>query len=446
MMGKLVDFVLGEGPKGSPPERVRWLIVEQQARSEVLIGWVQFALVAFFLVLYTVSPKTSAGTQFQPVPWVLGAFFGFTLLRLAFAYRRWLHPALLVIGVCIDMALLMALIWSFHLQYEQPAPFYLKVPTLLYVFIFIALRALRFEPLYVIAAGLAAAAGWLGLLAYAALSADMVVTRDYVRYMTSNSVLVGAEIDKVIAILMVTAILALALARSRRILFRAVLDSVLAKDLSRFVAPEVADRISSSDVGLKPGDGEVREASILFTDIEGFSTISEKVPPERLVALLNEYFEAMSTAVDRHGGVITQFQGDAMLIAFNTVKPDPDHAANAVRTALAIREATRERRFGGDGGVPMRTRCGLNTGLIVTGAVGAKGRLLYTVHGDEVNIAARLEQLNKKYGTYVLASESTVRAAGSGFVFERVDELAVRGRNAPTVVYRLNEGPAAPTA
>ncbi|MGQ0510305.1 MAG: adenylate/guanylate cyclase domain-containing protein [Betaproteobacteria bacterium] len=446
MIGKLVDFVLGEGPQGSPPERVRWLIVEQQARSEILIGWVQFTLVAFFLVLYTVSPKTSAGTQFQPVPWVLGAFFAFTVLRLAFAYRGWLHPAVLVVGVCIDMALLMALIWSFHLQYEQPAPFYLKVPTLLYVFIFIALRALRFEPLYVIAAGLAAAAGWLGLLAYAAQSADMVVTRDYVRYMTSNSVLVGAEIDKVIAILMVTAILALALARSRRILFRAVLDSVLAKDLSRFVAPEVADRISSSDTGLQPGEGELREASVLFTDIEGFSTISEKVPPERLVALLNEYFEAMLEAVERHGGAITQFQGDAMLVTFNAVKPDPAHAANAVRVARAIREATRERKFGGDGGVPMRTRCGVNTGLIVTGAVGARGRLLYTVHGDEVNIAARLEQLNKKYGSYILVSESTVRAAGAEFVFERVDELAVRGRSAPTVVYRLSEAPSAPTA
>jgi len=436
MMRKLLDFILGEGPRGSPPERVRWLIVEQQARSELLIGWVQFALVAFFLVLYTVSPKTSGGTDFQPVPWVLGAFFAFTLLRLAFAYRRWLHPALLVVGVCIDMALLMALIWSFHLQYEQPAPFYLKVPTLLYVFIFIALRALRFEPLYVIAAGLAAAAGWLVLLAIAAMSGDMVVTRDYVRYMTSNSVLVGAEIDKVIAILMVTAILALALARSRRILYRAVLDSVLAKDLSRFVAPEVADRISSSDAGLNPGDGEVREASILFTDIEGFSTISEKVPPERLVALLNEYFEAMSAAVDRHGGVITQFQGDAMLIAFNTIKPDQAHAANAVRTALAILEATQERRFGGER-VRMRTRCGINTGRIVTGAVGARGRLLYTVHGDEVNIAARLEQLNKKYGTYVLASESTVTAAGGGFAFERLDTLAVRGRSAPTAIFSL---------
>jgi adenylate cyclase len=436
MWRRFLDLLLGEGPTGSPPARVRWLVVEQQVRSEILIGWVQLALVLFFVVLYTVSAKTSAGTRFLPVPWVLAAFLGFTLLRLLAAHRRWLNPPLLLIGICVDMALLMGLIWSFHLQYEQPAPFYLKAPTLLYAFLFIALRALRFEPLYVAAAGIAAAAGWLLLLGYAAMSGEMVVTRDYVHYMTSNSVLVGAEIDKIISILMVTAVLVLGLVRARRILYRAVLDSVLAKDLSRFVAPEVADRISASEHGLKPGDGEVREASVLFTDIEGFSTISEKVSPERLVALLNEYFESVSAAVDRHGGAITQFQGDAMLVTFNAVKPDPDHAANAVRCALAIQHETRERGFGGD--VRMRTRCGINSGRIVTGAVGARNRLLYTVHGDEVNIAARLEQLNKKYATYILATDSTVRGAGAEFAFRRVDEVTVRGRATPTVIYTLD--------
>jgi adenylate cyclase len=435
MWQRIVSFALGEGPRGTPPERVRWLIGEQQFQSEILIGWVQFALVVFFVALYTVSPKTSAGTQFLPVPWVLGAFFAFTLLRLALAQRRLLNTALLVAGVCIDMALLMGLIWSFHLQYEQPAPFYLKAPTMLYVFIFIALRALRFEPLYVAVAGSAAAAGWLVLLGYAAFSGEMVVTRDFVRYMTSNSVLIGAEIDKVISILMVTAVLALGLARARRTLFRAVLDSVFAKDLSRFVAPEVADRISTSERALQPGDGEVRVASVLFTDIEGFSTISEKVSPEQLVSLLNQYFDSVSRAIDRHGGTIAQFQGDAMLVTFNTVKDDPEHAANAVRTAIAIQEATRERSFGG---VRMRTRCGLNTGRIVTGAVGARDRLLYTVHGDEVNVAARLEQLNKQYGTYVLATEATVQAAGPEFSFARVDEITVRGRSTPTTVYTLS--------
>ena len=438
MWRRIVSFALGEGPKGTPPERVRWLIGEQQVQSEILIGWVQFALVVFFIVLYAVSAKTSAGTLFLPVPWVLGAFFVVTALRIVLAQRRLLNPALLLGGVCIDMALLMGLVWSFHLQYAQPAPFYLKAPTMLYVFIFIALRALRFEPLYVLVAGLAAAVGWLALLAYAATSGDMVVTRDYVRYMTSNTVLIGAEIDKVISILAVTAVLTLGLVRARRVLFRAVLDSVLAKDLSRFVAPEVADRISASDRALEPGDGEVRVASVLFTDIEGFSTISEKLTPERLVRLLNDYFEAVSVVIDRHRGAITQFQGDAMLITFNTVRDDPEHAANAVRTALEIQRTMLGRTFGD--GVQLRTRCGINTGRIVAGAVGAKDRLLYTVHGDEVNIAARLEQLNKRYGTYVLATEATAQAAGAAFSFERVGEVTVRGRNAPTTVYTPVQG------
>jgi adenylate cyclase len=133
--------------------------------------------------------------------------------------------------------------------------------------------------------------------------------------------------------------------------------------------------------------------------------------------------------------VITQFQGDAMLITFNTLREDPAHAAAAVRTALEIEAATRRLTFGE--GITMRTRCGINTGRIVACAVGAKNRLLYTVHGDEVNVAARLEQLNKTYHTYVLATESTVRAAGGGFSAERVGEVTVRGRTQPTTVYAL---------
>jgi adenylate cyclase len=149
--------------------------------------------------------------------------------------------------------------------------------------------------------------------------------------------------------------------------------------------------------------------------------------------MLNAYFAAVSDAIDRHGGVINQYQGDAMLITFNTLKDDPDHAANAVRTALAIQDATRERSFGD--GIQLRTRCGINTGRIVAGAVGTGERLLYTVHGDEVNIAARLEQLNKTTGTYVLVTENTVQATGDAFAFERVAEVTVRGRSQPTAVY-----------
>ena len=149
-----------------------------------------------------------------------------------------------------------------------------------------------------------------------------------------------------------------------------MLDSTTAHDLSRFVAPEVADRIASADEEIQPGDGEVKEATILFTDIEKFSTISEKLEPDELMRTLNEYFAAVSAVIDRCGGVITQFEGDAMLITFNTAKSDPDHAANAVRTAAGIQDVVTGTTFGD--GIRLLTRCGINTGRLIAGAVGTK--------------------------------------------------------------------------
>jgi adenylate cyclase len=437
MLKNLAEFIFGARLDRRLPDRVSHSIAEQQIKSEILIGWVQLTLVLFFGTLYTIAPKTSAGTGFTPVPWALALYFLFTMLRLAASYRHFLPRWLLMASVVMDMGLLMLLIWSFHLQYEQPASFYLKAPTMLYVFIFIALRALRFDATYIVFAGATAALGWLVLILYVlfAVPDDPMITRDYVEYLTSNSILVGAEIDKIVSILLVTGVLAIALIRAERMLNKAVLDSTTAHELSRFVAPEVADMIASADEEIQPGDGEVKVASILFTDIEKFSTISEKLEPAELMRTLNEYFAAVSAVIDRCGGVITQFEGDAMLITFNTAKSDPDHAANAVRCAAGIQDVVTGTTFGD--GILLLTRCGINTGELIAGAVGTKDRLLFTVHGDEVNIAARLEQLNKEYGTYVLVSESTFEEAGGGFSFERIGEIVVRGRSTPTAVYAL---------
>ena len=188
------------------PERVRQAIKEQEGSSEIVIGWTQLAVVVTWSALYILSPKTfSAAAEFEPIPWVLSLYFVFTVVRLTAAYRGYLPRWLLSLSVVSDVSLLMMTIWSFHLH-MQPALFYLKAPTLLYVFIFIALRSLRFEPGYVILAGVVSALGWLGMLAYAIAAGEMEITRDYVHYLTSNSVLIGAEADKIISILMVTGI------------------------------------------------------------------------------------------------------------------------------------------------------------------------------------------------------------------------------------------------
>ncbi len=423
------------------PARVRDVISREQDSSEILIGWVQLGVVLTFATLYYLSPKQpGANPMISPEPWVLAGYVLFTLARLNLAYRRRLPNLLLYVSVVMDMALLLALIWTFHLKYDQPASFYLKVPTLLYVFIFIALRALRFEVRYVLIAGGVAALGWLLMVLYV-VSVDPdnpMITRDYVEYMTSNSVLLGAEFDKVISILMVTAILAVAIARARRLLVESVVESSTARELSKFVPDEVARQAKAGEEHMQAGQGEVREATILFTDIEGFTAISETMTPTDLITTLNEYFSVVTKPIVEHGGVINQFQGDAILATFNIPEALSDHAAQAVRAALAVQAALRVRDFGD--GVVIRSRIGINSGEIVGGLVGAGDRLGYTVHGDDVNLAARLEQLNKDYGTRIVVSQRTRELAGpTAFRFRQLGTTNVRGRKTHVVIYTVDE-------
>ena len=438
-MTKPSPMRLFAAPLHALPARVREVIAREQDWSEILIGWIQLGVVLTFAGLFFLSPKPiGANPMFSVEPWVLAGYVLFTLLRLGLAHRRRLPNWLLYVSVVMDMALLLALIWSFHLKYEQPASFYLKVPTLLYVFIFIALRALRFEVRYVLIAGGVAALGWLLMVLYVVSvdPANPMITRDYVEYMTSNSVLLGAEFDKVISILMVTAILAVAIARARRLLVNSVVEGSAARELSKFVPDEVARQAKASEEHMQAGQGEVREATILFTDIEAFTTISETMTPTELIATLNDYFAVVTKPIIEHGGVINQFQGDAILATFNIPEALPDHAAQALRAALSIQAALQDRHFGA--GIELRSRIGINSGEIVGGLVGTGDRLGYTVHGDEVNLAARLEQMNKDYATRIIVSERTRNLAGpTAFRFKQLGSTSVRGRKTPVVIYTV---------
>ncbi len=422
------------------PERLKIAIRDQQERSEVLISVIQLLIVTIFGLLYMISPKTfSDDVAFAPVPWVLCAYLLFSLLRFTLAIKRRLPDWMLYLSAIADIGLLMGLIWSFHLQYEQPASFYLKVPTLLYVFIFISIRALHFDPRFVIATGFSAAVGWILMVLYVLFSdpSDPMITRNYIEYMTSNSVLIGAEFDKIISILIVTGVLALALRRARKLLFDSVIEGSAARDLSRFVPEAVAQQVIRSEEGATTGKGEVNETTILFTDIEGFTSISETLAPEQLIEALNEYFTLISKPIDECGGVISQFQGDAVLATFNVPKPDANHARNAVKAALGIQQVLEGRLFGD--GTPFNTRIGINSGSVVGGLVGSGDRVGYTVHGDNVNLTARLEQLNKDYGTRIILSEQTrVLIEPGEYEFRALGEVSVRGRQQPVRIYTID--------
>ena len=418
---------------------MRKSIQDQQERSEILISVIQLIILFIFGLLYAIAPKTfSQDADFAPVPWVLSLYLAFSLLRLGLAINRKLPDWMLYLSSIVDIALLLGLIWSFHLQYQQPPSFYLKAPTLLYLFIFIAIRALHFDPRFVISTGISAAVGWVLMVVYVVFQdpADNMITRDYVEYMTSNSILIGAEFDKIVSILMVTGVLALALQRARNLLIESVIEGSAARDLSRFVPEEVAQKVTQSEEGATTGRGEVSDCSILFTDIEGFTAISENLQPEQLIEALNRYFSLIAGPISEYGGVISQFQGDAVLATFNVPRADSDHAANAVRAALAIQSVLQGVEFGD--GVAFNTRVGINTGSVVGGLVGSGDRVGYTVHGDNVNLTARLEQLNKDYGTRIIVAQSTVDEIPEGsFNFRELGEVSVRGLLRPVTIYTI---------
>ena len=426
---------------GILPERLRKSIQDQQERSEILISVIQLVIVFIFGLLYAIAPKTfSQDADFAPVPWVLGIYLAFSLLRLYLALERKLPDWMLYLSSVVDIVLLLGLIWSFHLQYEQPPSFYLKAPTLLYLFIFIAIRALHFDPRFVISTGVSAAIGWVLMVVYVVTidPSDSMITRDYVEYMTSNSILIGAEFDKIISILMVTGVLALALHRARNLLIESVIEGSAARDLSRFVPQEIAQKVTRSEEGAITGKGEVSECTILFTDIEDFTEISETLAPEKLIEALNRYFSLIAGPITEHGGVISQFQGDAVLATFNVPKPDNEHASNAVRAALDIQSVLDGVEFGD--GIHFNTRIGINTGPVVGGLVGSGDRVGYTVHGNNVNLTARLEQLNKDYGTRIIVADSTrAMIADGNYAFRELGEVSVRGLNRAVRIYTVSD-------
>jgi len=183
--------------------------------------------------------------------------------------------------------------------------------------------------------------------------------------------------------------------------------------------------------------GETGEATILFTDIAGFTTIAEYLQPDELVAALNDYLETVLAPIREHGGVVNTFIGDGLFASFNMPLACPDHAAAAVRAAIDIQRAVNSRTFGAQG-VAFATRVGISTGHVIGGEVGAGKRMTFTLLGDTVNLAARLEELNKQHGTRILVSESTRAACGDRFAFAALGAVEVRGRSEQSTIFSLD--------
>ncbi len=416
----------GLASPGEAPARICAAVALYEAQSDRIIGWFQLAGVVVFALLYAATYAAfDVHRALEPAPVALAVYGAFTLWQLRRSYRarfsRWRQYA----SAAIDVFVLMAMIWSFPFQYGEPAALYLKAPTLLYVYILIALRALRFDPGQVVFTGAAAAIGWGFLAVYAAID-GAPLTGDYRVYMTSLALLPGAELEKIAAIVAFTGVLALSVQRARALLFRTAVEEAATADFTKFVGRDAALLIRASRDGIQAGDGDIRRAAIMFVDLRGFTRATIEMPPGDVIALLQEYQGRLLPVIEGGGGSVDKFLGDGILVSFGAARATGTECADAVQTALAVAAeagrwmADRER----EGRAPLDIGLALTTGDVVYGAVGHGERLEYTVIGDAVNLAAKLEKHAKVARARVIATAETIeRSIAQGFAVSPLRSL-----------------------
>ncbi|WP_207063939.1 adenylate/guanylate cyclase domain-containing protein [Motiliproteus sp. SC1-56] len=312
-------------------------------------------------------------------------------------------------------------------------------------FVILAVAAFSFSPGLVVWAGIGGALAWLAAFGWVANNMDVRLewtdvprtesAQAYLEVMLSPHFAgTGSRLQESLILVTVAVLLAIVMQRARRTVHRHLeadaRNRLITDVFGRYVPSAVADLVISDHGSLAPTE---RVATVLFIDIAGFTRLTERLGPARVVEVLNAYFDAVARIIAAHHGVVTQFQGDAVLATFNVPLTDDQHAHKAVSCAQAIISAVHNQRFGGES---LSVRIGVTTGPLIAGNVGGGGRQSYTVHGNTVNMAARLEAMNKELGTSLLVSESTAKAIGT----ERLKMIAtaeIRGLKGRRPVYTL---------
>jgi adenylate cyclase len=399
----------------APPPRVSQEIARSQREAERWVAVAQVAVIVAAALAYTFTPRGfSPDAPIAALPLGIVALMLLIGLRAWFAWSGQLTRPVLAASVVAEMVVLLAMLWGFAPQYETTLPVALKNALFATIFVLIALRALRFEPIWVWLSGLTAAIGW-SLLAWFAWreAGPGGQTMDFVVAATTGRIDAHDEVIRVAVILIVTAVLAVALARARLTLARAVQSSQSAAALAQFFDTEVASQITSTDLAPTAGQSVMRDAAIMFTDLRGFTRASATLSPADLIALIGEYQNVVLPVVRAHGGNIDKFMGDGILASFGAVQPSPTYAADALRSIEAIlataRRWSEDRAARGLGGLGIGI--GVAHGPLVFGIIGVEQRLEYTVIGEPVNLAAKLEKHNKEEGTAACATASLITLA-----------------------------------
>lgn len=421
------------------------LLREREARSLTLmisIGLTCFvAWAAYMAVQFFVKPQT-----YIDAPRAVAYFattIGLQVLLLAALRRRsWVEAVGVVaaVGCGAFAAITGYFAWR---TYASTAPVTLltKIPVAAAGLTMIALMTLTLRPLHVVIVGVGVAATLVGFYGVAAHDPATIFISNSAEPYLGPAVSTTRLIVELLCVVGATSGAAIAVFFARRTVGEAVALQRTTDQLSRYFSPDIATGIrDGGEAFLRPG-GREQEVVVLFSDLAGFTRACSGLPAGEALAMLSEYQERMVAEIFRAGGTLDKFIGDGIMATFGTPVPTPDAADRAVRAARgmikALADLNRDRVARGQ--APLVQRIGIHAGLAVVGNVGTRQRLEFTVIGDTVNVASRIEKACKQFGKAAMVSAAVVERLTSAAALELVGPVTLNGQSQPVKLYALTE-------
>lgn len=404
-------------------------LARAEHETEALLAYLRtFVFIALALVFWA----TGALAHEHMAMFSVGGLGTLAAASLALAWSGYFRPWMPWVFATLDVALLLHCVGLLSLAMGMPFTDMLAAPAASLIFLLLATAAVRHRPFLVLYTGALFIAGWAALWATTKVASSPVV-------------LGGGLADEVIRLAIIalaTAVLFVAVERTRRILTESIREARLRTNLARFFSPGMADELARSEQRATPF--KPQKAAVMFVDVRGFTSMAEIMEAGELAAFLNEYRGRMAIPVTEHGGIIDKFIGDGIMAVFGVPQPGKQDARNAVECALAMLAASdgwNDERAD-EGLLPVRIGIGVHFGGVTAGALGDEQRLEFTVIGDTVNAANRIEELAGDLSVRLLVSADALDAAGwprDEAAWEPLPEQALRGRRRRIRLLALRE-------
>lgn len=426
------------------------LFREAEVRAERIIGVLRVIValslaIIFFLAVIRLAPDIADPVVLRQIVLAVGtmlAYLALGIVSFALAAAGRLSPWMFWLFAAGDVGFVLVSLGIGLSNADVESNFLVAMPAAWLIPMVLAFGALRYDPRLqgLIAVGLVG-----GLLALAALSGfDFNLAGSAPPEALTFFFGPPPNVMRLAMVALAGAVLVIAAGRTRALLQQAIADALRRANLTRYLPPQIADWLAETSAE-QARRGRRQPAAVLFVDVRGFTERAERLAPDDIGRFIGEFRRCVAAAVGPHGGVIDKFIGDSVMVVFGVPNPGPNNAADALAAARAILAAigawNAERRAAD----PVQVGIGLHCGEVYCGAIGDDDRLEFTVLGDTVNVAARLEQESKTASAPLLVSEELLNAAGEapGNGWRALPPHTLRGRQRPIRLYALNLPPAA---